>query len=81
MLLLICYRAPVLIRDQNIPSNPTELRDYAARLREDYGGLEAKHTDLEVRHKAEIMHRDMLITKLRHQLYGLRKDKFPAAKG
>ena len=46
------------------------------RLGADYGDLASKHTDLEVRHKAEIMNRDMLITKLRHQLYGLCKDKF-----
>ncbi len=83
MELKVCYKASVLICEQNIPSDPTELQGYAARLTEDYGdletnyvGLETKHTDLETHYKAEIMNRDMLITKLRHQLYGLRKDKF-----
>eukprot|EP00919_Chromeraceae_sp_WS-2016_P031431 GHVR01074318.1.p1 GENE.GHVR01074318.1~~GHVR01074318.1.p1 ORF type:complete len:460 (+),score=38.45 GHVR01074318.1:398-1777(+) len=38
--------------------------------------LEGKHASLEARHKAEIQNRDMMITKLRHQLFGLRKDKF-----
>lgn len=34
------------------------------------------YSDLQARHKAEIMNRDLMITKLRHQLFGLRKDKF-----
>ena len=38
--------------------------------------LEDKHASLEARHKAESQNRDMMITKLRHQLFGLRKDKF-----
>jgi len=38
--------------------------------------LEDKHASLEARHKAEIQNRDMMITKLCHQLFGLRKDKF-----
>lgn len=48
-----------------------------------YTELEGKHSDLEdkpvsleAHHKAEIQNRDMMITKLRHQLFGLRKDKF-----
>lgn len=70
---------PVIFNEQNLPRNPDTLRDYAARLGVDYVNLEAKHTDLEARHHSEIMNRDMLITKLRHQLHGLRKDKFGAS--
>ena len=57
------------ITDQNIPEDPSQLRQFAARMATDY-------SDLQARHKAEIMNRDLMITKLRHQLFGLRKDKF-----
>ena len=69
----------VIFNEQFLPRNSYILRDFSARLGVDYVNLEAKHTDLEARHHSEIMNRDMLITKLRHQLHGLRKDKFGAS--
>lgn len=64
------------ITDQNIPTDPTELRQFATQMRTEYTELADKHSNFETRHKAEIQNRDMMITKLRHQLFGLRKDKF-----
>lgn len=62
---------------------PTALRQFASQmltvlteLEGKHSGLEDKHSNLEARHKAEIQSRDMMITKLRYQLFGLRKDKF-----
>jgi len=55
--------------EQNIPTDPQELQAFAQQMK-------AKYLALEARHKAEIQNRDMMITKLRHQLFGLRKDKF-----
>jgi transposase len=66
----------VIITDQNIPDDPTELRQFATQMLTGFTDLEDKHASLEARHKAEIQNRDMMITKLRHQLFGLRKDKF-----
>ena len=57
------------IESQHIPDNPAALRRYAEQLQADYAALDA-------RHKADVLHKDMMITKLRHQLFGLRKDKF-----
>lgn len=59
----------VSIESQHIPDNPAALRRYTEQLQADYAALEA-------RHKADVLHKDMMITKLRHQLFGLRKDKF-----
>jgi len=67
---------PVTITEQNIPDDPAELRRFAAQMLTGLMELEDKHVSLEARHKAEIQNRDMMITKLRHQLFGLRKDKF-----
>lgn len=64
------------ITEQNIPTDPAELRRFAAQMLTGLTELEDKHASLEARHKAEIQNRDMMITKLRHQLFGLRKDKF-----
>ena len=64
------------LTEQNIPEDPSELRQFAAQIRTDYTDLEDRYSSLEVRHKAEIMNRDMMIEKLRHQLFGMRKDKF-----
>ena len=60
---------PVPSPEQNIPTDPQDLQAFAQQMKADYLALEA-------RHKAEIQNRDMMITKLRHQLFGLRKDKF-----
>ena len=64
------------ITDQNIPSDPDQLQQLAGQLHADYADLEARYSSLEARHKAEIMNRDMMIEKLRHQLFGFRKDKY-----
>ena len=66
----------MIITDQNIPDDPAELRRFAAQMLTGFTELEDKHASLQARHKAEIQNRDMMITKLRHQLFGLRKDKF-----
>ena len=55
--------------EHNIPTDPQDLQAFAQQVKADYLALET-------RHKAEIQNRDMMITKLRHQLFGLRKDKF-----
>lgn len=55
--------------EYDIPTDPQDLQAFAQQVKADYLALEA-------RHKAEIQNRDMMITKLRHQLFGLRKDKF-----
>lgn len=55
--------------EHNIPTDPQNLQAFAQQVKSDYLALQA-------RHKAEIQNRDMMITKLRHQLFGLRKDKF-----
>ena len=64
---LVCK--PVTSHEHDIPTDPKELQAFAQQVKADYLALEA-------RHKAEIQNRDMMITKLRHQLFGLRKDKF-----
>ena len=64
------------ITDQNIPTDPKELHQFATQLLTGLTELEDKHASFEARHKAEIQNRDMMIEKLRHQLFGLRKDKF-----
>ena len=64
------------ITDQNIPTDPKELHQFATQLLTGFTELEDKHASFEARHKAEIQNRDMMIEKLRHQLFGLRKDKF-----
>ena len=66
----------MITTDHNIPDDPAELRLFAAQMMTGLAELEDKHASLEARHKAEIQNRDMMITKLRHQLFGLRKDKF-----
>lgn len=38
--------------------------------------VEGKHANLEARHKAEIKNHGMMIEKLHHQFFGLRKGKF-----
>ena len=55
--------------EQDIPTDPQDLQAFAQQIKADYLALQA-------RHKAEIQNRDMMIEKLRHQLFGLRKDKF-----
>jgi transposase len=66
----------VTITDQNIPSDPADFQVFAAQLHAEVTDLETRYSDLEARHKGEVMNRDLMITKLRHQLFGLRKDKF-----
>ena len=66
----------MITTDYNIPDDPVELRLFAAQMMTGLAELEDKHASLEARHKAEIQNRDMMIEKLRHQLFGLRKDKF-----
>ena len=60
---------PVTSYEHNIPTDPQDLQAFAQQVKSDYLALQA-------RHKAEIQNRDMMIEKLRHQLFGLRKDKF-----
>ena len=59
----------VTSHEHDIPTDLQDLQAFAQQVKSDYLALEA-------RHKAEIQNRDMMITKLRHQLFGLRKDKF-----
>jgi hypothetical protein len=66
----------VIITDQNVPDDLAELRRFAAQMLTGFAELEDKHASLESRHTAEIQNRDMMITRLRHQLFGLSKDKF-----
>ena len=66
----------MITTDYNIPDDPAELRLFAAQIITGFTELEDKHASLEARHTAEIQNRDMMIEKLRHQLFGLRKDKF-----
>jgi len=66
----------VITTDHNIPDDPAELRQFAAQMMTGLAELEDRHASLQARHKAELQNRDMMITKLRHQLFGLRKDKF-----
>lgn len=69
--------------EHDIPTDPTELRQFASQiltglteLEGKYPDSEDKYSNLESRHMAEIQNRDMIITKLRRQLFGLHKDKF-----
>ena len=59
----------VTSHEHDIPTDLQDLQAFAQQVKSDYLAREA-------RHKAEIQNRDMMITKLRHQLFGLRKDKF-----
>lgn len=64
------------ITDQDIPVDPAELQRLAVQMLTGLTELEDKHASLEAHHKAETQNRDMMIEKWRHQLFGLRKDKF-----